>query len=193
MSSVVLALFDVEPAAPAGRPGAVAPRVSGVPVPAGVAAPAPALHGGGRRGPLYVVELPAGMRLLNANERLHHRPKGVITAALRKAAATAVRKSPALADALDAAQPGPVFQRAHVLGVLRPATSRRMDPANWYPTFKALMDGVVDAGVLEDDDHTRVEGPDMRLGRKVKGGQAVLYLRGLAVGERWPDWGVAEL
>jgi hypothetical protein len=142
---------------------------------------------------LYVVELPPGMRLLNANERLHHRPKGDITRELRKAAAQAVAECPALSAALEAARPGPVFQRVHVLGVLRPATKGRRDPANWYPTFKAMLDGVVDAGVLEDDDHTRVDGPDMRLGWKVKQGQAVLILRALAPGERWPDWGVSEL
>ncbi|MEC3995066.1 hypothetical protein VSR01_16595 [Actinacidiphila sp. DG2A-62] len=185
-----LALFDVEPAAPATRPGAAAPRVVPAdPAPAGPAAPA----GRGGNGPLYVIELPPGMRLLNANERLHHRPKGVITADLREAAAAAVVESRELAAALDAARPGPVFHRAHVLGVLRPATKGRRDPANWYPTFKAMLDGVVDAGVLEDDDHTRVDGPDMRLGRKVKHGQAVLILRGLEPGERWPDWGVSEL
>lgn len=199
-----IALFDVEPAAPAPRPGAAAPRaVPAGPAPAGPTALAPETCGSeggsevarrtGGAGPLYVVELPPGMRLLNANERLHHRPKGDITRALRQAAAKAVAECPALSAALEAARPKPVFQRVHVLGVLRPVTKGRRDPANWYPTFKALLDGVVDAGVLEDDDHTRVDGPDMRLGRKVKDGQAVLVLRGLAPGERWPDWGVSEL
>jgi hypothetical protein len=194
-----LALFDVESSAPATRPGAAGARAVKA-----AARARPAAQDGpqectaeakptGGAGPLYVVELPVGMRLLNANERLHHRPKGDITRALRQAAAKAVAECPALSAALEAARPGPAFQRVHVLGVLRPATKGRRDPANWYPTFKAMLDGVVDAGVLEDDDHTRVDGPDMRLGRKVKQGQAVLVLRGLAPGERWPDWGVSEL
>jgi hypothetical protein len=31
------------------------------------------------------------------------------------------------------------------------------------PTAKACVDGLVDAGVLEDDNFSRVRGPDMRL------------------------------
>jgi crossover junction endodeoxyribonuclease RusA len=85
--------------------------------------------------------------------------------------------------ALAEATPGPLFQRAHILGILRPPSARRADPANWYPSFKAAVDGLVDAGLLDDDDHTRVVGPDMRLGEKIKGGQLVLVIRSLVVGE----------
>jgi len=131
----------------------------------------------------YVITLPSGLTLLNANQRLHHRPKGERTAEIRAKAMEAVRENPALMDALAAAKPGPLFQRAHVLGILHPDRNNRCDPANWYPSFKAAVDGIVDAGLLDDDDHTRVVGPDMRLGRKVKGGQIVLVVRGLAPGE----------
>lgn len=41
---------------------------------------------------------------------------------------------------------------------------RRRDPANWAPTGKAIVDGLVDARLLPDDDHHHVTGPDMRLG-----------------------------
>jgi hypothetical protein len=40
----------------------------------------------------------------------------------------------------------------------------RYDPNNLWPTVKAVVDGVVDAGVLVDDDHAHVVGPDMRHG-----------------------------
>lgn len=53
---------------------------------------------------------------------------------------------------------------AHVLCELRFSTNRRRDPANWAPTAKAVMDGLVDAGVFPDDNHRYVTGPDMRLG-----------------------------
>ena len=40
----------------------------------------------------------------------------------------------------------------------------RYDPANWYETAKACVDGLVDAGILEDDSHRHIDGPDMRPG-----------------------------
>jgi crossover junction endodeoxyribonuclease RusA len=38
----------------------------------------------------------------------------------------------------------------------------RVDPNNCAPTTKALIDGLVDAGLFADDDATRVLGPDHR-------------------------------
>lgn len=131
----------------------------------------------------YTIALPAGLRLLNSNQRPHHRVRHEVTKTLRAAAHEAVTEHAALMQALAAAKPGPLFQRAHILGILRPSSARRADPANWYPSFKAAVDGLVDAGLLDDDDHTRLAGPDMRLGEKVKGGQLILIIRGLAVGE----------
>jgi crossover junction endodeoxyribonuclease RusA len=145
-------------------------------------APAASVAAGPRPGP-FTITLPSGLVLLNSNQRLHHAPKGKRTAALRAAAMEAVADIPALMDALAAAGPGPLFQRAHVLGILHPPRAGRRDPANWYPSFKAAVDGLVDAGLLEDDDHTRVVGPDMRLGEKRKRGQLVLIVRGLGPGE----------
>lgn len=130
-----------------------------------------------------VIELPAGLRLLNANQRLHYKRRMEFTSQLRAAAMEAVSDCPALVEALAAAKPGALFQRAHVLGILHPPTDGRRDPANWYPSFKAAVDGLVDAGVLEDDDHTRLLGPDMRLGAKRKRAQLVLVVRGLEPGE----------
>ncbi|MGJ5895121.1 hypothetical protein ACSCBZ_24675 [Streptomyces niveiscabiei] len=131
----------------------------------------------------YVITLPAGLHLLNANQRLHYKRRGEYTAKLRAAAMEAVSECPALMGALTAAGPEPLFQRAHILGVLHPTDRSRRDPANWYPSFKAAVDGLVDAGLFEDDDHTRVVGPDMRLGPVVKRGQLVLVVRGLEPGE----------
>jgi crossover junction endodeoxyribonuclease RusA len=58
----------------------------------------------------------------------------------------------------------PALERAYVLVELRFCTSRRRDPGNWSPTAKAIVDGLVDAGVFVDDDAGRVVGPDLRLG-----------------------------
>ena len=73
----------------------------------------------------------------------------------------------------------PVLEHAYILGILHPGSRRRLDPANFYPSFKAAVDGLVDAGVLEDDDHTRVIGPDMRIGPVMKGGRIVLHIQEL--------------
>lgn len=144
--------------------------------------PAATTAAGPRPGP-FVIALPAGLFLLNANQRLHHKPKAKYTKAIRDAAMEAVSECPALMEALAAAKPGPLFQRAHILGVVHPGSHRRADPANLYPSFKAAVDGLVDAGLFDDDDHTRVVGPDMRLGKVVKRGQLVLVVRGLEPGE----------
>jgi crossover junction endodeoxyribonuclease RusA len=64
----------------------------------------------------------------------------------------------------------PRLERGHVVVQLRFRTARRRDPANWAPTGKAIVDGLVDAGVFVDDDASRVVGPDMRLGPLVAGG-----------------------
>ena len=139
----------------------------------------------------FTIELPAGLPLLNANRRHHHRVRHDRTKALRAAAMEAVSEHPELMAALAKAKPGPLFQRAHILGVMHPATARRADPANWYPSFKACVDGLVDAGLLDDDDSTRLVGPDMRLGEKRKGSQLVLVVTGLEPGED-PLAGVAR-
>ncbi|MEU6475360.1 hypothetical protein ABZ858_00445 [Streptomyces sp. NPDC047017] len=138
-------------------------------------APEPADWFEGLPGRRFRVALPPRLLLLNSNQRLHHHKRAELTRVLRRAAWAASRKVPHL-------------ERAHIIGVLHPEDRQRRDPANWYPSFKACLDGVVDQGVLDDDDHTRVVGPDMRLGEVVTGSRLVLHIRELAAAET-----VAEL
>ncbi|WP_405884961.1 hypothetical protein OG762_43345 [Streptomyces sp. NBC_01136] len=67
----------------------------------------------------------------------------------------------------------PRLERIYIRGVYFPATRRVRDPSNWYPSFKAAIDGLTDekrkgqvltVGVLSDDSDEHVVGPDMRLG-----------------------------
>lgn len=58
----------------------------------------------------------------------------------------------------------PHLQAGHVICELIFGDRRRRDPANWAPTAKACIDGLVDAGVFPDDDYKHVTGPDMRIG-----------------------------
>jgi hypothetical protein len=127
----------------------------------------------------FSIVLPAGLRLMTSNQRLHWRTRAKVTKGIRGAA-------------MEAAFGVPELQRAHITAVLHPHDRRRRDPANWYPSVKAAVDGIVDAGVLDDDDHIHVLGPDMRLGDIVKGGQLVLVVRELDLGEQWPDLGAVR-
>ncbi|MGW4028208.1 hypothetical protein ACWEFL_02630 [Streptomyces sp. NPDC004838] len=127
----------------------------------------------------FTLALPPGLRLLNANQRVHHRVRAEITSSIRNAAMNACSETPDMRAALVLSGDQPLMQRAYVLGVLHPPSRRRADPANWYPSFKAAVDGIVDAGVLDDDDHTRLVGPDMRIGPVAKGGRIVLHIQEL--------------
>ena len=60
---------------------------------------------------LVTIALPTGIDLLNSNQRLHHAPKGKLTAAIRGAAHEAVTEDADLMAALAKAKPGPLFQR----------------------------------------------------------------------------------
>lgn len=73
----------------------------------------------------------------------------------------------------------PRLAAARVIVELRFTSARRRDPANWSPTAKALVDGLVDAGVFADDDSSQVFGPDLRIGPPCTGvpyGLVVIHL-----------------
>ncbi len=48
-----------------------------------------------------------------------------------------------------------------IYAVQRP-TNIRYDPANWQPSIKAMIDGLVKAGALEEDNKDVLQGPDPR-------------------------------
>jgi len=89
---------------------------------------------------------------MSANQRLHWRDRRRRTERVRTDAGWIARAASI-----------PRLERAHIEAhVSYPKGTGRSDPANAYPTIKAMIDGLVDAGVFPDDDHTRVVGPDMR-------------------------------
>lgn len=105
-----------------------------------------------------VVDVP-GNEWQTSNDRRHWGAKAARTRRVRA-------RTVALARSARLVAPGP---RVRVVVVVRGRTNRRVDPANAYPTIKAAIDGMTDAGVWEDDDRTHVVGPDMRWGEPVKG------------------------
>lgn len=115
----------------------------------------------------WTVELPAGMELLNSNDRSGHWGRRQrLTDELRVTAGWLAKQ-----------QKIPRLKRAHILGVYQPPDRRKRDPANYYPSFKACVDGIVtDAGVLPGDDAVYLDGPDMRLGEPFPRGRLVLHI-----------------
>lgn len=113
----------------------------------------------------YVVALPAGMKLLNANDRVHWRTRARITKALREAAAATARAAHI-----------PPQERITIRAVLHPHDKRRRDPHNWYPSYKAAIDGVVDAGVIPDDNGKHLVSIEVVLGSPVRHTQIALHI-----------------
>ena len=90
------------------------------------------------------LDIPANL-WLTANGRLHWAAKASRTKRIRRLAFLLAQKLPAM-DA------------ANIHAAISYPTARRADPANASPTVKAAIDGIVDAGVLPDDDHRHVPG-----------------------------------
>lgn len=98
---------------------------------------------------------------LSANQRLHWAEKARRTRSLRQLAATKAR-----------AEKVPTFDVCHITAHIGYPTNAKADPAN-ANVVKPLIDGLVDAGVLVDDDDTHLIGPDYR--RDTKTGRAGFY------------------
>ena len=101
--------------------------------------------------------IPAPCDWLNSNQRLHWTEKARRTRIWRYTAHGAV-----LVQAKGVRFDVPV----RITVTIHKTRAGRYDATNWAPTGKALIDGLVDSGLLEDDDNTRVIGPDMRAGEK---------------------------
>lgn len=89
---------------------------------------------------------------INANDRPHYHAKAKLTKAWRQAACVAVR----------AGFHPYRFELARVVVYYRFPNNRRREVSNLQPTSKAIVDGLVDALLLVDDDDKHVIGPDNR-------------------------------
>lgn len=100
--------------------------------------------------------IPAPCDWINANQRHHWAEKGRLTRNWRDAAYARayLSRSVRFGDT-------PV----HITATIHKTTRRKYDAANLYPTVKAAIDGLRDAGWLDDDDNAHVIGPDIRPGR----------------------------
>ena len=108
---------------------------------------------------ILTIDIPAAF-WLSANVNPHWAAKARRTRHLRQLGFMAARKQPAM-------------DRANLAAVISYPTARRADPSNAAPTVKALLDGIVDAGVLPDDDHLHV--PHVDYSRGPNTGERGLY------------------
>jgi len=102
-----------------------------------------------------VIAVPAPAEFLSANDRLHALHKARVIKQWREAAAWAT-KAHRLQSFGD--------QLVQITAFVHKPHARRYDAGNYYPTAKAAVDGLRDAGLLVDDDNDHVIGPDMRRG-----------------------------
>jgi Holliday junction resolvase RusA-like endonuclease len=115
----------------------------------------------------WVLELPAGLRLLSLNDRHHWAVKGRITRDLRKAAFVMARNARI-----------PHLERAAIVVEYQPPlVTRRRDLDNVPPASgKPCIDGIVDAGVLADDSPAYVAGILHLIGEPYPKGRIVLRI-----------------
>jgi len=124
----------------------------------------------------YTLHIPVPSVWLNANQRVDLRRQTSDRVAWRHAAATYARQA-----RIPLAIPA-----VHIVARYHFTDRRRRDVGNYYPTVKAVIDGLVDYGLVVDDDDTHVLGPDPRRGATVSkrpypaGGLLVLVIRPLA-------------
>jgi crossover junction endodeoxyribonuclease RusA len=89
---------------------------------------------------------------LNSNDGLHHQAKGKLVKQWRAAGKAA----------LEALFEPHHYERAHIVCTIRFENNIVRDTGNYYPTAKAIVDGLVDANLLPDDNDRHLTGPDMR-------------------------------
>lgn len=100
------------------------------------------------------ITVPAPCEWINSNDRRHRQAEAKLTKAWRAAGREAAAGSPTFTE------------RVHITATIHKAREGRWDPNNLWPSVKAAVDGIVEAGVLADDDWKHVLGPDMRKGAK---------------------------
>lgn len=86
-----------------------------------------------------------GRKWLSLNDRDHFRARANKVKAWRTYAEQATRAARV-----------PTLARATITGHIYKNRAGRYDPHNLFATLKACIDGIVDAGVLVDDDHTHL-------------------------------------
>lgn len=88
----------------------------------------------------YLIDLPDDMPAISMNDRSHWSQSGPVVKQWRMVTAAAVRRAQV-----------PSMTRARVTLHCTPPNANRRDRTNLVATYKACLDGVVDAGRIPDD------------------------------------------
>lgn len=104
----------------------------------------------------WTVRVTAPAQFLNTNKRLHGRAAAQTVKAWRDAGNTHARAAKL-----------PALGKARITATLHFTDRKRRDDHNYFPTVKALIDGLVDYGLLPDDSR------EYLLGTTICGGEPV--------------------
>lgn len=105
----------------------------------------------------FTIEIPPRTLLLNANDRHNPYKRARIVKNLRT-----------IAHQLAVIRRIPHLERVEITGFVHPPDKRDRDPHNWWPTYKACVDGITDAGVITKDSSEYLVGSAMLLGGKAR-------------------------
>ncbi len=119
------------------------------------------------------IQLYAPARWLNSNDRPKRRPNEVIQA-WRFLAENLTHKG--IVSRIIQPFPG----RVHITAELRFPDNRRRDAANYYPTIKACIDGIVAAKLIVDDSDRYVDALTIRRGPRDPRGLMVITVTEVA-------------
>lgn len=105
----------------------------------------------------------APMQMLSANDRLHWTVRNTRTRIWRQAAYIHALRAK---RGIRTVWPWP---HARIVMTIAWPDDRRRDVGNYQLTAKAIVDGIVDAGILRDDSDKYLTGPDLRRGPRRDG------------------------
>ncbi|MFG3340568.1 hypothetical protein [Glycomyces sp. NPDC048151] len=105
----------------------------------------------------WTLTIPAPTQWVSANDRSHWQSKARLVKIWREAGALHAR----------AAKLPHIDTPVHITGWVCRTDTRRADAHNRILTVKAVIDGLVDAGILDDDNDKHVTAVTMRAGEPV--------------------------
>ena len=102
----------------------------------------------------HIIVVPKIADYMNANDRPNRWDKARQTKEWRDHAAECARRSGV----------PPLTGVVRIVATVHIRDKRRREVSNFFPTYKAAIDGMVDAQILKDDSDQHVIGPDPRRG-----------------------------